>query len=95
MMLRKLIPVAVALLASIAILGMGSGPQAAEAPRMTKEELKARLGSPDLVLLDVRTGTDWKKSDKKITGAVREDPNAFDSWAGTYPKDKTIVLYCA
>lgn len=94
-MLRKLILLAVALLASIAMLGMGAGPQAAEPPRMTRDELKAKLGSPDLVILDVRARSDWTGSDRKITGAVREDPGAFSAWAGKYPKGKTMVLYCA
>lgn len=66
-----------------------------EAPRMAKEELKARLGSPDLVLLDVRYGRDWTDSNLKIAGAVREDPKKFDTWKGNYSKGKTLVLYCA
>ena len=68
---------------------------AAEAPRMPKDELKAMLGSPDLIIIDVRYGKDWTDSDSKIKGAVREDPKLFESWANKYPKDKTIVLYCA
>jgi rhodanese-related sulfurtransferase len=64
-------------------------------PSITKEELKAKLGSPDLVLIDVRTGSDWEKSDEKITGALRMDPESVDTWVGTLPKDKEIVLYCA
>jgi len=66
-----------------------------EAPRMPKDELKAMLGSPDLIILDVRYGKDWTDSDLKIKGAVREDPKVFESWANKYPKDKTLVLYCA
>jgi rhodanese-related sulfurtransferase len=66
-----------------------------DVPRITKEELKAKLGSPDLVLIDVRTGSDWEKSDEKITGALRMDPENVDTWVGTLPKDKEIVLYCA
>lgn len=66
-----------------------------EAPRMTKEELMAMLGNPDLIIIDVRYGKDWTESDVKIKGAVREDPEAFDSWAKKYPKDKTLVFYCA
>jgi rhodanese-related sulfurtransferase len=64
-----------------------------EAPRKTAEELKAMLGAPDLVVLDVRTEYDWKSSSEKIKGAVRENPLDADSWAGKYPKDKTMVLY--
>jgi predicted sulfurtransferase len=66
-----------------------------DVPRMTKEELKAMLDSPDLVVVDVRMGKDWKASELKIKGAVREDTAEFESWAEKYPKDKTLVLYCA
>ena len=69
--------------------------KSAEAPRMLTDELKAMQGSPDLVIIDVRSGTDWADSDLKIKGAVREDPKVFESWANKYLKDKTIVLYCA
>ena len=48
-----------------------------------------------MVLIDVRTESDWKKSDEKITGAIRMDPAAVDIWAATLPKDKEIILYCA
>jgi rhodanese-related sulfurtransferase len=69
---------------------------AAEVRRMSAEELKSMLASPEVVIIDVRTGGDWDKSKEKIKGAVREDPNKdAKSWAGKYPKDKTVVLYCA
>ena len=68
---------------------------AADAGTITKEELKAQLGSPDILILDVRSGTDWNSSEFKIKGAVRAGPNEFDKWAETYPKDKKFVLYCA
>ena len=68
---------------------------AADPGTITKEELKAQLGSPDIMILDVRTGTDWNSSEFKIKGAVRADPNEFDKWAEIYPKDKKFVLYCA
>jgi hypothetical protein len=68
---------------------------AADVPKMTKDELKAMLGNPDLIVMDVRLGLDWTGSDLKIQGAVREDPNAVESWANKYPKDKTFVFYCA
>jgi hypothetical protein len=64
-------------------------------PRMTKEELKAMLDKPDLVIIDVRTSTDWARSDMKIKGAIRENHEDVNSWAGKYAKDKPIVLYCA
>jgi rhodanese-related sulfurtransferase len=64
-------------------------------PRMTKDELKAMLDNPDLVIIDVRAGTDWLRSDMKIKGAVREDYNDVKSWARKYSKDRLIILYCA
>ena len=67
----------------------------AEAPRMEKEELKRRLGEKEIVVIDVRTQGDWEKSDFKIRGAAREDPQDAATWAGKYAKAKTIVLYCS
>ena len=72
-----------------------TGGLAAEAPRMEKEQLKAQLGNPDVVVLDVRTFADWVMTKEKIKGAVRENPRNVEDWSGKYPKDKTIVLYCA
>ena len=69
--------------------------RSADVPRMTKDELKAMLGNPDLVIVDVRLGKDWTDNDSKIQGAIREDPESVKSWAEKYTKDKTIVLYCA
>jgi predicted sulfurtransferase len=68
---------------------------AGEAPRMEKEQLKANLGNPGFVIIDVRSYTDWLFSKGKIKGAVRENYRNFEEWNAKYPKDKTIVLYCA
>ena len=65
-----------------------------DVPRMTKDELKAMLGNPDLVIIDVRLETNWRESDSKIKGAIREEPDNIKSWANKYPKDKILVLYC-
>ena len=62
--------------------------------RITKDELKALIDDPDTIIIDVRLGIQWEKSEQKIKGAVHEDPLAeVASWAGNYPKDKNIVLY--
>ena len=66
-----------------------------EAPRISTEQLNDMLDSPDLVLLDVRTGRDWNTSDRKIVGAVRVDPRDVNSWAENYSRNQKIVLYCA
>lgn len=71
------------------------GSEEKTAPRINIEELRDLLSNEDLVLLDVRTKKDWKKSDRKIVGAVRVNPKKVESWAGNYPKEKKIVLYCA
>ena len=65
-------------------------------PRMTKEELNSLLGNPEVIILDVRIAGEWRKTDLKIQGAVREDPEKdYRSWASKYPKDKTLVFYCS
>ena len=69
--------------------------QSGDVPRMTKQALSAVMGKPDVIIIDVRYGMDWTDSDSKIKGAVREDPEAIQSWADKYPKDKTLVFYCA
>ena len=40
---------------------------AKDVPRMTKEQLKEMLGSENVVVIDVRTGKDWKASDVSCT----------------------------
>lgn len=68
---------------------------AMEAPRMTKEELRGMMGKPEVIIIDVRSQSDWDGSKEMIQGAVREDYRKIKEWAGKYPKDKTIVFYCA
>jgi len=65
-------------------------------PRITKEEVKSMLGNPDVIILDVRAARDWKDSESKIKGAIREDRKGEAStWMDKYQKDKILVLYCA
>ena len=92
-MLKRL----VVLMASILVgIGAFSTPAVSkDVPRITKEELKALLDKPDLVIIDVRQNEHWNGSDFKIKGAIREDNSDVKSWVYKYPKDKLIVLYCA
>ena len=69
--------------------------RAGDVGMITKEQLLPLLGKPDVIVIDVRTNYDWDKSKVKIPGAVREEGMKFASWMNKYPKDKTIVLYCA
>jgi rhodanese-related sulfurtransferase len=64
-------------------------------PVITKEDLNKMLDVPGVTVIDVRVERDWTSADRKIKGAVREDPDRVDTWAGKYSKDKTIVLYCS
>jgi rhodanese-related sulfurtransferase len=81
---------------SIFLSVLAYGTWAAQVPRITAEELKAMLGNPDLIIVDVRVAPQWQESKLKIQGAVREDPQKDPkSWAEKYSKDKTLVLYCS
>lgn len=68
---------------------------ASEVPTMSKDELKSRLGSNTVVILDVRTGRDWISSEFKIEGAVRAPGDKISQWSKNYTKEQTLVLYCA
>lgn len=89
----------VLLLAAATILATGACslvPRASEDVRlMSGDELKSRLGSPDTTIVDVRAGSDWTGSDRKIASAIRGDPKDFGAWSDALPKGATIVLYCA
>ena len=82
---------------SVALFGLGAHLAKATSPvaKMTKEELKTALDDPNVVIVDVRIGKDWKASESKIKGAMRVDPAQVPSLADQYPKDKTLVFYCA
>jgi 3-mercaptopyruvate sulfurtransferase SseA len=64
---------------------------------ISTEELSEMLDSPDVIVLDVRSPKSFEGSDLKIMGSVRESPAAadIDGWAAKYPKEKTMVPFCA
>ncbi len=66
-----------------------------EPSRISKEELRAMLGDPNVIILDVRISDEWKASDRKIQGATWKNPEQIKSWMTQYPKDKTLVFYCS
>lgn len=68
---------------------------AAEAPRISKEELKALMESGDAVIMDARSKAGWEFSDYKIKGAIRTPLDTVDEWLDSIPKDKTLVVYCS
>ena len=62
---------------------------------MSTAELKDRLGDSDTLILDVRFGNDWTGAQEKIPGALRADPRKYQEWVGIFPRNNTIVVYCA
>ena len=93
--MKSLMAAMVALLFSLSASGVTAQEATGEdVPKMTKEELKAKLGDPDVIILDVRVEDQWQTSDQKIPGALHEDPaQDATAWLHKYSKDKTIVLY--
>lgn len=78
-----------------AIFVSGGILNAADVERISKESLKDLLGSPDVIVLDVRLPKDSNASELQIKGAIREDPSQVTEWMKKYPKDKTLIFYCA
>ena len=62
---------------------------------VSKDQLREMLTKPDVIVVDVRQPHDWDSSQWKIQGARRESPAEVGQWITKYPKDKTIVFYCA
>jgi hypothetical protein len=84
-----------AVLAAIAAWFGVASVESVEVPRISIEKARELLGSPDVIIIDVRTAKTWWRSSTKILNAVREEPGAVEKWAATYPKDKTLILYCS
>ena len=88
----------VAVVMSLGLIGPSVKPLIAEdivadVPKITKEELKSKLGDPDIIIIDVLVQDQWETVDQKLPGAVHENPEEVESWANKYKKDKTYVLY--
>ncbi|NNG47456.1 MAG: hypothetical protein HKM86_10140 [Deltaproteobacteria bacterium] len=91
---RKQVLLIVAVLAALfAWQAIGVAAGVGEIPRMTKEELKSLLGSPKVVVLDVRF--EGGTAPTKIAGAIYESPERVADWSFKYPKENRIVLYCS
>jgi rhodanese-related sulfurtransferase len=77
------------------VLTISSSVLSNEVKLIDKDELKAMLGNPDLVILDVRAGKDWSSSEFKIKDAVRLTGDNMEAVMQKYSKDRTLVFYCA
>ena len=94
--MRELKPAILKIALSLALIAVISiNAMAANAPRISKEELKSMLDNPDVIIVDVRTGKDWKSSEYKIKGAVRVKLIDVEVFAATQSESKTFVFYCA
>ena len=80
----------------VAVLFAGIGiANAQDVKRISPQALNKILGDPNVVVVDVRLPYDWNPSKLKIRGAKREDPFNVKDWMKKFPKDKTLVFYCA
>lgn len=84
---------AMALAVSLMLASSWSCGSGEKAPLLGKKTIKGWLSDRAVIILDVRAPKDWNVSDKKIQGAVRQDPDEVKTWAANLPKDKKIVLY--
>jgi rhodanese-related sulfurtransferase len=92
--MRKALLLAVAAMLLLLPLAGAMGAEK-EVKSVNSAALKAMLGDPQVMIIDVRTPKDWNDSKTMIKGAVRQDPGKVPTWAKTLAKDKKIVVYCA
>jgi 3-mercaptopyruvate sulfurtransferase SseA len=67
-----------------------------DVPRITIQELKAKMDQgEDMVILDVRLGSEYEGSKIKIKGSIRIPVLQLeDNRYKELPRDKDIVAYC-
>ena len=64
-------------------------------PRITKEELKAKMDKKeDIVLLDVRAEDAYNASNQKIKGALRITLEELERDVKKIPEGKEVITYC-
>ena len=64
------------------------------APRISPDELKRLMDEgDDVVVVDVRRGS-WLRSDVKIEGAIRADPDEPDEVVDRLAPAAKVVTYC-
>jgi rhodanese-related sulfurtransferase len=66
-----------------------------DTPRISKEKLKTMLNDPRLIIIDTRVKQQWDKSEYKLPKALHQNPWEADEWAKDFPRDRTVVSYCA
>jgi Fe-Mn family superoxide dismutase len=62
---------------------------------ISAEALRDRLGGKDsIMILDVRKDEDLANGADMLPSAQHRNPEQFEQWAATLPKDQPIVAYC-
>ncbi len=64
-----------------------------EAARISKNEVREKLGNPGVTVIDVRH--EQSSAAEKIAGALLENPDKVEFWQNKYAKDREIILYCS
>ncbi len=63
--------------------------------RITPEELKQKLDAgEDIVVVDLRSSTEFDADGIKLPGAVHMRPDELDERHQEIPRDRDVVLYC-
>ncbi len=65
-MKRVLLPVMLGILVVVVFTACTNVRNVKDVPRVSKDYLKAKLGSPDLVLIDVRAQIDWERVTRRL-----------------------------
>nr|WP_320009244.1 hypothetical protein [Maridesulfovibrio sp.] len=91
--LLLLVAAAIATAASFIVLPVSG--ESADVPRVSCEYLERKLGMDGVVVVDSRTGSDWRGSELKIKSAIRGKPGKEEQWSAGIPKDTELIIYCA
>lgn len=69
--------------------------EASDVPRITVQELAARLAGPEPpVVLDARSQSSYERDDARIPGDVRVPPDRVATWAAGQSRKRPVVTYC-
>ena len=83
-----------AFIAFVLIASYAGAMDAGSVPRITADELKARLAQREQIIIDARTGGSYSTSPWKIKGDIRIAPDEISVKAKNLPKGALIVVYC-
>jgi superoxide dismutase, Fe-Mn family len=78
-----------------AALARGPAQVPTDAAEITAEALRDMVArKEDVVVLDVRKLEDLARGGDMLPSAEHRNPEQFEAWAASLPKNKTIVAYC-